>query len=202
MAGGGDIIPRVSLPTTQDNHVYTTTELDGELRQGEIITGITQYTWDEQSEEVIVLRHSFALIASQDCDLLWDYEARSKEEATDLNGVLLFEAELWSKVKPAVGGRDIWKPLGQNKNERYQFLEAIDPACDLYGYGIPALVVDFKRVFTIGSGEVERQLRLRDGIARRRCRLVPPYREQVQTRAAFYLSRVGLPEPHKVPPSA
>jgi hypothetical protein len=177
--------------------IYATTELDAELRQAEIVTGITQFIWDPQPEEVLVLQHSFAIIVSQDCDLLWDYQARQKEMPSDLNGVLLLEAELWTKVKVSVGGRDIWKSLGQNKNERYQLLEEVPPALDLYGYGIQALVVDFKKMFTMSAGELERQLSLRDGRARRRCRLIHPYREHLQSRAAFYLSRVGIPEPHK-----
>jgi hypothetical protein len=37
--------------------------------------------------------------------------------------------------------------------------------------------------------------------AQRRCRLLVPYREHLQSRLAFYLQRVAIPEPHRLPAS-
>jgi hypothetical protein len=181
--------------------VYAKDELNAELRQSEIITGIVQYTFDPTSRETVVIRHSFAVILSQDCDLKWDYEVRLKGEQSDLNGVLIFEAEPWANIKVSVGGRDIWKPLGQNKNDRYHLLEGVPPGCDLEGKGLPALVIDFKKMFTVPAAELDRQIRLAHNGAQRRCRLLVPYREHLQSRLAFYLQRVAIPEPHRVPVS-
>jgi hypothetical protein len=45
-----------------------------EIRQAEIITDLAQYTYDPEEGAVETL-HKFAIVLSQDCDLLWDYEA-------------------------------------------------------------------------------------------------------------------------------
>jgi hypothetical protein len=187
--------------SASQNHVYGKDELNAELRQSEIITGIAQYTFDPGSGEMLVTRHSFAVILSQDCDLKWDYEVRQRGEQSDLNGVLIFEAEPWANIKISVGGRDIWKPLGQNKNDRYHLLEEVPPECDCEGKGLPALVIDFKKLFTAPAAELDRQVRLAQNGAQRRCRLLVPYREHLQSRLAFYLQRVAIPEPHRLPAS-
>lgn len=194
----------VGLPALGANShpIYSRDELQAEPRQSEIVTNVTQYTFDPVAGEGIRKQHSFAVILTQDCDLKQDYDLRHGGKPGELNGIILFEAEPWATVKVAVGGRDIWKPLGQNKNERYQLLEAVPPDCDLAGEGLPALVIDFKKVFTIDPAELERQLVTNADGARRRCRLLVPYREHLQLRAAFYLQRVGIPEPHQFPVQA
>jgi hypothetical protein len=61
------------------------------------------------------------------------------------------------------------------------------------------MMLDFKRCFSLPAKEIYRQTALPDG-AKRRCRLEMPYREHLQSRAAFYLQRVTLLLPHR--PSA
>ena len=72
---------------------YTTADLDGELRQSEIITGLVQYTYDPVTNESIETPHDYAIVLSQDCDLLRDFEAQNDGRPLVLNGVLLFELE-------------------------------------------------------------------------------------------------------------
>src|SRR5262249_16344710 len=133
---------------------------------------------------------------SQDCDLLWDYEAVAKAEPTELNGVLIYELEPAEKAREKIRGKDIWKRMRQNKDERYHFLEAVPPALDLCGEGLPDMMLDFKRCFSLPAKEIYRQMSQADG-AKRRCRLEMPYREHLQSRAAFYLQRVTLLLPHQ-----
>jgi hypothetical protein len=193
----------VDRPTSR---IYTADGLAAELRQSEIISNIVQYFRNpaasldtpEDEVETLAIRHPYAVILSQDCDLLWDFDAKSKGGPPELNGVLLYEAA------PADGIRaerdiklDLWKPIRQNKNDRYQFLEAVPPECDLSKEGIPQLLIDFKRYFTISAQEIVRQISLRDNPARRRCCLQMPYREHLQFRAAQYLQRIVLPAEHK-----
>ncbi|MCW5714551.1 MAG: hypothetical protein KIT43_08585 [Bauldia sp.] len=200
MVDGKNIAPtEANVAVIVRNCIYTTSELDAEPRQSEIVTGIAQHIFDPVSGRVDVLRHNYAVILSQDCDLLQDYNTRQKGEQSDLNSVLVFEAEPWSKVKTLVSGRDIWKPLGQNKNERYHLLEEVPAACDCAGEGLPALVIDFRKLFALSAIEIGRQFGLGKDGAQRRCRMVAPYREHLQSRMAFYLQRVGIPEPHRVP---
>jgi len=171
-------------------------ENESEFRQGEIITGVIQYQYKPDDGDVEELPHSFVIIASQDCDLLQDHERAVKGEKSQLNGVLLYEANDASVVRGTVGGSDIWRRVVQNNNERYHALEQAPPDIDLLGIGIPDLIVDFRRLFTMTATDLLAQIR--SGTAQRRCRLEMPYREQFQTRAAFYLQRVGVPTPHKI----
>jgi len=181
--------------------IYTIEEISNELRQGEILTGVVQYIYDPTKEGFDIIERPYVVILTQDCDLLWDFEARTKGEDRDLIGVLLYEAEPARNVRTTIGGRDIWKRIIQNKDERYHLLEEVPSQFDAHNEGLPALVIDFKRYFTLEPDEVYRQCLTGNG-AKRRCRVETPYREHLQTRAASYLQRVTLPEPHKyVPPS-
>lgn len=185
----------VQLVSAGPTPIFTTSELTQELRQSEIITGLIQYTFDPSTESVEEIVRQCVIVASQDCDLKWDYESRRADNGSQLNGVLLYEAQAASQVKTTFPGRDLWKPVIQNSSDRYQFVEVVPKEYDLVGDGLPALVVDFKRLFTVPASEIERQIA--DGTARRRCRLEMPYREHFQSRAEYYLQRVGLPAPHK-----
>lgn len=185
--------------TTRDaSPVYVTTGLANELRQGEILSNIRQYSVDALAGSATFVEHDFCVIAMQDCDLLWDHEARRTGRPPQLNGILIYEAEEISVFRPKLPpGRDIWKRIKQNQDERYHVLEAVPASQDLLGQGLPPLAIDFKRFFTMTAEEIERQCAVEQG-ASRRCRLEMPYREHLQGRAAFYFQRATLPLPHNV----
>ena len=184
----GDTAPLVSSP------IFTKAELSKELRQAEIISGLTQYFYDPHTKDVEPLTHPFAVVLTQDCDLLRDYESRNAGSAKPLSSVLIYIAELAKELKPSIGP-DIWRRVIGNNNERYHLLSPIPPECDLLGTGIPNLILDFKDFFTLPPEEIYKQCA--SGQAHRRSRLDMPYREHLQCRAAFYFQRIMLPEPHK-----
>jgi hypothetical protein len=66
---------------------YTAAELSRELRQSEIITNLYQFTYDVIAREAVQTLHTYAIVLSQDCDLLWDFEAKIGNGRRDLNGV-------------------------------------------------------------------------------------------------------------------
>ena len=140
--------------------------------------------------------HAYAILLAQDCDLLRDYEARAKNPPDRvLNSILFFEALPADQAKAKVGGRDIFRRIERHGEERYHLLAPVDAANDRLNKGIPELVIDFRRYFSMAAVEVYRQCALlEDTGAKRRCRLISPYREHLQTRAAFYFQRVGLPD--------
>src|SRR5262245_18048578 len=160
--------------------VYTTDELDRELRQGEILSDVTEYRYDSQSRDVKVEMHKYVLVATQDCDLVEDYSAQ-------VGTVLLYKAYPAEDVRTTLPqGRDIWKRVIQNKDERYHLLESVEASNDRSGQGLPALIIDLRQLFTIPAIELYRQITAATQSARRRCRLEMPYREHFQCRAAFY----------------
>jgi hypothetical protein len=181
--------------TRDQSPIYTCLELTRELRQAEIVANLSQYTYDPV-DGAAETPHAFAIILSQDCDLLWDFDAIAKGQPAELNGVLIYELEPAQNAREKIKGSDIWKRMRQNKDERYHFLEGVPAELDLCGEGLPEMMIDFKRCFSLPAKEIYRQIRLQDG-AKRRCRLQMPYREHLQSRAAFYLQRVTLLLPHR-----
>ncbi len=175
---------------------YTDTELENELRQSEIISGLEQHIYDPVGQTAVTRVIPYALVMTQDCDLLRDWEATNKDEVSVLNGVLLYEAEHadTGRNKPGINST-LWRSITANQSERYHFLSEITADQDKTKEGIPTLVIDFRRCFTMASSEILRQISSA-GPAKRRCRLITPYREHLQTRAAFYFQRVALPTPH------
>lgn len=169
---------------------------DRELRQGEIIAGLTQWVFDPKEGVVNDQVHAYAVVASQDCDLLQDFDGRNAGAASQLNGVLLYEARPAGEVRAEIKGSDIWKRIRQNKDERYHALGGSGAYPNAEGIPLPDLIVDFRRFFTLSATEIHRQII--ENQAHRWCRLEMPFREHFQARAAFYLLRVGLPFQHEV----
>lgn len=157
---------------------------------------MTEYAFDPESGEVEAATHPYCVVLSQDCDLLRDYEDRRDAKPSPLNGVLIFLARPAADLKDMVNG-GIRKRIVQNDDQRYHVMEAVPAASDAHGEGIPALVIDFRRFFTMPAKVLYHQCNLEGG-AKRRCVLSMPYKEHLQSRLAFYLARVALPVPHNV----
>jgi hypothetical protein len=176
------------------------------LCQGEVVSGLIQIKQNVESIgsdgaiSIVESVHPFAIVLTQDCDL--EQDARSRFEGGDgksqLVNVLFCEAIETSTLKGQVpSGKDIWKRIIQNKDERYQCLEALPADLDADAKGFSSLGCDFKRYFTLPVDEVYK--RLACGQLQRRARLTTPYKEHLLSRFSFFLSRVPLPENHEVP---
>jgi hypothetical protein len=175
--------------------IYAISEITRELRQAEIITNISQFSYDATSEEVTLTPRPFAVVLTQDCDLLWDHQAKVDGKPRDLIGVLLYEAEPISQIRARLPGSDILRRIMRHGEERYHRLPLVPPDLDVLGEGLPELIIDFRRYFTLPVDEIYRQCILEGkGEAKRRCRLESPYREHLQLRAGYYFQRVGLPD--------
>jgi hypothetical protein len=173
-----------------------------ELCQGEILTELVQTQMEVDSVgatdgiRVEHKHHPYAIILSQDCDLDLDFKARAAEAKEDklLPNILFCEVVAAEELKGAGGmNSTIWNHVKRNKDERYAFLQKVEPPYDGADSGLPEMGIDFKKYFTIPTGEVYAQLRKH---ARRRCRLRSPYLEHLSTRFAHYLCRIALPLDH------
>lgn len=175
------------------------------LRQGEILTNVRHLVLDvrtlgqaENEYEEIV--HPFAVVLTQDCDLEQDHRVRFPEpQQSDklIPSVLFCEVstaeELFGSVR-ANQGQKAWDRIKRNNDVRYHFLQRVAPESDRLREGLPELAIDFKRYFTLPTGEVYCRIQIRE--AQRRCFLVSPYLEHLSSRFAYYLSRVALPLDH------
>jgi hypothetical protein len=175
---------------------YTIEGLGAEFRQGELLSNVTQYLYDSSSRSVTPRVIPFAVVASQECDLLREHES-ADVSARSMNDVLLYEAREAAVARKLPNmNSGLWRQITANRDERYHFLSATPADLDLVAVGLPELVVDFRRYFGIQLDELKRQVSQPDAV-RRRCCLSTPYREHLQTRVAFYFQRVSLPEPHE-----
>lgn len=176
------------------------------LRQGEFLTKVTLgrqtlETLGSSQPEFSFQTFVHSVILSQDCDLEQDHRVRfpAGQKPSDklLSQVLLAELypaeQIFGIVKTA-GGNKAWDRVRQNNDPRYHFLEGVPFSADRINEGLPELVMDFKRFFTVPIDELYQRIDLTHTV--RRCVMVSPYLEHLSDRFAYYLSRIGLPIDH------
>jgi hypothetical protein len=183
--------------------VYDRVESGSRLYGGEILSAFVEHQavfvsgeYTEVSEE-----HPYIVVLSQDCDLEQDDRARKaqdmeqgKREAALLRHILLVTASAAEKVRAGIGGKDIWKRVEQNKDERYQYLTGVPLEVDSAGLGIPDLILDFKRTLSCLTAEL--LAAVQRGETKRRARLKSPYAEHLAHRFGFFFQRIPLPRDH------
>jgi hypothetical protein len=182
---------------------YCVVEPDRELRQGEILGNLTFYQMqpsehDHTKVDTTEGSFSYAVILSPDCDLLQDFISRRDRKSGTLFSVLLFSVENAEQAQARMSyGRQEWKHVKQNEMDRFYFLQGIEGNHAVVPSGIPDLVIDFRRYFTLSPSEIYRQCQLTDAEKRchRICRLTDLWREDLQRRAMSYMQRVALPDP-------
>jgi hypothetical protein len=181
------------------------------IRQGEILTGLTQIKLDPISfnsdkSKIVSVEHPFAIVVSQDCDLDWDGRARLGQGSSQklIPSILFCEIVTAKELLDSILELDnapndkksrTWSRAKINKDERYHFFEAISADDDLIKEGLPELGADFKRYFSIPTDEV--YLRIESDLnLKRRCTLRSPYLEHFALRFFAFQSRIALPEEH------
>jgi hypothetical protein len=182
--------PRAASP------VFTTEGLAKELRQGEIITNFPQYSYSSATGRAKETYKKYIIIVAQECDLLNDYNEFVIKGKYDLNEIIVVEAFEEDIIRNSENLKGIFKQIIQNNVDRFHFFEKVPAHLDMYGTGLPSLIVDFRKIFSAPPEEIYRQFTLAHG-AVRRCRLETPYKEHFQSRLAFYLQRVALLVPHR-----
>ncbi|MCV0377403.1 hypothetical protein [Microbacterium sp.] len=174
-----------------------------------------------EEAEVDWPRLQWALVVSQDCDLEFDFRARTKlreigdppahgQERRDWNEasikaqakvmtmIILCQADVSDAVMAAsnlTGAERRWAK--SNQHERFHHLQSIPPDVDLSGTGVPELMLDFKRFIAVPAGELMARVALgpeSDRRAERRAVLVSPYKEEVLVRYHNYHGRVAVPD--------
>ncbi len=210
--------------------VYARSNLGESLYQGEIlsnvvITRLTESAVLTGEPEIEIEAHPLAIVLTQDCDLLQDYDLRkeledlrralaeagdaekdalrqkiAKKTANLLPCVLLCQMTVLEHVKNLNQGSDLWKPIRANANERFHVMCEVLRCEDNLNTGLPPLAVDFRKYFSIPTSELYNCISERvpqKRLSRRRCKLLPPYREHLVTRFCNYLGRVSLDPPHQ-----
>ena len=183
------------------------------LRQGEILTNLVQIQVNLESIEtaqnntnysVTPFVHPYAIIVSQDCDLEQDFNFRFHKRGKErhrLPSVLFCEV---IEAKELVQGernqnifqsRTVRKNFQDNNDYRFHFIQAIPEEFDTLGRGLPELAMEFKRYFSLPTGEVYHRIKLDH--TQRRCGLKSPYLEHFCDRFHYFNNRIALPEQYE-----
>jgi hypothetical protein len=179
------------------------------LRQGEILTNVTQYNAvlndiDKQNIDNIAVQqisHPYAIVVTQDCDLDWDFSARQRNSSISkqLNSIILCEISTASDIRnisdKGIMNSGAWDLVKKQQHERFYFFEQIPVECELEQIGLPELTADFKKLFGIDSVNLYKQLSL--GLAKRRTMLASPYLEHFSRRYHSFHGRVALPSQYE-----
>ena len=183
--------------------LYSTSPELGPLRQGEILRGVSELTFDlaelpedissGSSVKVRVKQHPLTIVLSPDCDLEWDYRARTEDANPDtkiISHVLLCDLEdegAWraSRVRSS---RD-FRRVTENRDERYHYLPNNQTT---QGHPLKNLYIDFKRLFAV---QTDYLINLTDAKQIERLGILkPPWVQHLSHRFTFFLGRVGLPD--------
>jgi hypothetical protein len=109
-----------------------------------------------------------------------------------ISHVILCDVYELSKIRNLVPpGKDIWKRIEQNQDERYHHLKPAQVE-DMPVSQLPDLYLDFKKVFGIATETLYEGLRI--GTIRRVALVPPIYIHDLIHRFYGFLSRVALPE--------
>lgn len=172
----------------------------------ETITVDTEYLPDQQPMLVKAkpIKHPFAIVVSQDCDLTQDYNFRFNSKGKPRNAVsniLFCEAML---AEDLVHGDEhgtvfeegaIRQDYRNNNDFRFHFLQKIPKEFDALGCGICELGFVFKRFFSVPAQEAYDQIKI--GLATRRTVLRRPYLDHFCDRFYNYNNRIALPEQYE-----
>jgi hypothetical protein len=190
----------------------------GALRQGEVLGNVWEY-WvpltsplDETiGAPVGKVQHELVIVLTADCDLDQDFNKRFTHEESDqrprisvlepkdeeLSYVLLCDLFLSSQLRLMVSaGRDIWKRITQNQDERYHTFAA--PESEIVrAEQSNDVIIDFKKTLAIRTAGlyegVGTQSVTRLGV------MAPIYLHDLMHRFYGFLSRVGLPDEERDP---
>ena len=202
---------------------YQAPPTSGPLRQGELLGPVWEHQATSPASEhpagaalpYISVQHSFVMVISQDCDLLWDFNARFESDQSkrdlhpEIDGiddhpscvphVLLCDTFAHDDIRPRIKGSDIWKRIRGNQDERYHrfdsapvILAADDGTEDQVGE-FPDLFLDFKKALALPTRQL--YLGLREASVPRLALVPPIYLHDLIHRFFGYHSRVALPEP-------
>jgi len=194
---------------------YDASPAAGTLRQGELLGEVWEHRPEhppgslpqDASIQFKSVYHPFVMVMNPDCDLEWDFKARFSDELSQrtyqhtgeisqpnalISHVILCDVYELSKIRNLVPpGKDIWKRIEQNQDERYHHLKPAQVE-DMPVSQLPDLYLDFKKVFGIATETLYEGLRI--GTIRRIALVPPIYIHDLIHRFYGFLSRVALPE--------
>ena len=186
--------------------------LSGALRQGEILTNVVELQIKletitsieaEADYSAKPVKHPFAIVVSQDCDLEQDFNFRFNDVGNvrhELPSILfcqVMEAKQFIKGphNHLFNSSTFKGNFEKNIDFRFHFLQEVPAEFDLFRDGVPELAMEFKRCFSMPTAEVYHRIKLSQ--TERRFHLLSPYREHFCDRFHNFNNRIALPEEYE-----
>lgn len=148
--------------------------------------------------QISYLHFPLVICLNQDCDLNSDSRDKLKENSNKdcrllhlvvaplFNFDLFKQGEHWGDIFQTGNQYNPKKTDGKkiinNEDPRFHYLHFEE------GFELPDMVIDFKHFFSVGTEY------LYNNLDKRVCSLSELYREKINQRFAYYISRIGLPE--------
>ena len=151
--------------------------------------------WPDRPPQLKTEIHPVAIIATQSCDLDWDFRRRQEKEGPEHKLVpnILFIEMRPKGLKSELGiNYDTYRRIESQRDQRYHLLKPVDAQSDAKGEGLEELICDFKRIFAVPTDEVYWQIK--QDTLQRRCRLTNPYLQHFAHRFYGFHSRVAIPD--------
>jgi hypothetical protein len=172
------------------------------LSQGEILWKVVEHRDTcplivTEEHSVQQFEHQLMIVVTQDCDLLWDWEARQKRPFDPLAPILIphvFLCDVWEASQLRAGppqiGNDIWRRIKANQDKRYHCL----PSASFREapLTLPELYIDFKKTLGLPTANLYAGL---TSLQIARLALLPPvHLHDFIHRFYTFQSRVAVPE--------
>lgn len=173
---------------------------EGCLKQGEIIRDVFELwpvtssntsSGETQGQPAEKVKHPFAIVTTQDCDLHWDFEARHGAAPSHkmLNHIVFCDLFTRPEIRYRRGiEKNVFDRIMSNHDARFhRFAEAPVTGNEQF---MPELIADFKKVFALPVEFVYERLSkdfLRSAV------LPPMYLHEFIQRLYAFLSRVAIP---------
>lgn len=187
--------------------------VDQALRQGEVLANVLALQLKLESTssyepdsiyEANPIRHPYAIIVSQDCDLEQDFNYRYGKmgnQRHEMPSVILCQAEDIDEFIKS----DLYRSLFtsrtfvgnfKNNNEfRYHFIQEVPSELSATDQRVPELGIDFKRYFGMPTADIYHRITL--GQTQRSTVLESPYRDHFSQRFYNFNNRIALPEEYE-----
>lgn len=173
---------------------------DVRIKQGDILIDVEHFIYSQEEKSILKFIYPYTIVITQDCDLEQDFNARNVTLLQDkfLDSTLLIPAFLSEDLKMGThlsmldlqrqdwstfsSKSDKWSNITGNENKRFHCLNKDE------SLGIPELIMDFKFFFTLPHTQLN-SIYNKSYMAS----IKALYREDLSSRFAHYLSRIGLP---------
>jgi hypothetical protein len=168
------------------------------LSQGDIFQDLEIIEHLDVKKSIITVKKisfPFTVCLNQECDLETDFiNNYHKKSDNNLLHISIAPAFLFEQFLNGAHWGGIFNPNNPQKRKDTTIKKIIDNEIPRYHYlkfpdpDIPELIIDFKHFFSINRDEIYNQL------DKRLCSLDDLFREKINQRFSYYISRIGLPE--------